>query len=87
MKAAPHVRANVTNDGVVLLDIKSGEIFSANIVAARIWERLLAGDAQTAIVESLAAEFDIPRTVIEQDVREFVESLCARALVTDAAEA
>jgi hypothetical protein len=83
MKAAPHVRANVTSDGVVLLDVDKGSIFSANVVGARIWQRLLDGHSETAIVDALVEEFKAPRATVEQDVREFVESLRAQALLAD----
>jgi hypothetical protein len=84
MKPAPNVRANVTTDGVILLDIDSGSIFSANAIGARIWERLLDGQSELAIVDALAEEFQTPRTVIERDVHEFVDSLRTRALIADA---
>ena len=84
MKTAAHVRANITTDGVILLDIESGAIFTANTVAARIWERLLEGQSQAAIAEALAEEFKVPCATVEQDVREFVDSLRTRALVSDA---
>jgi hypothetical protein len=83
MKAAPHVRANVTTDGVILLDIDSGSILSANAIGARIWQRLLDGQSEPAIVDALAEEFQMPRAVVEHDVHEFVDSLRTRALIAD----
>jgi hypothetical protein len=81
MKPAEHVRANVTTDGLVILDIKKGEIFSANIVAARIWALLMEGKTEAATVDAVAKEFGAPREVVERDAREFIESLLQRSLV------
>jgi hypothetical protein len=74
----------VTSDGIVLLNVENGAIMSANLVAARIWERLLSGDSEASIVDGLASECQVAREIVETDVREFVESLRAQALITDA---
>jgi hypothetical protein len=81
VKPAIHVRANVTADGLVLLDIESGSIFSANRVGARIWELLEAGQAEAAIAQRIAEEFDTPHRTVERDVQEFITALKARQLV------
>jgi Coenzyme PQQ synthesis protein D (PqqD) len=83
MKAAQHVRANVTTDGVVLLDVKEGSVYSANVVGARIWELLQSGRTQAEIVEQIAVEYSAPHATVETDLREFVHALRNRALVTE----
>lgn len=81
MKPASHVRANVTADGLVLLDIEGGAIFSANRVGARIWELLESGQAEADIAQRVAEEFEVPLGRVEQDLQEFIAALKARALV------
>lgn len=83
MKPCPHVRSSVTGDGVILLDIRTGRIFSANPVAARIWSGLEQGLSMPAIVERLIAETGVDPAVAERDVSDFVNTLRARALVWD----
>jgi hypothetical protein len=87
MKAAPHVRANVTNDGVVLLDVKEGSIYTANVVGARIWQLLQNGYAEAEVIEQIVAEYGAPRATVESDFREFTSSLKQRALLAEAQEA
>jgi hypothetical protein len=83
MKPSPHVRSNITDDGVILLDIETGQIFSANPIGARIWDALTHGLAVPAIVDQIARDTGAERAVVERDVREFVGALRARALVTE----
>jgi hypothetical protein len=81
MKPAEHVRANVTDDGLVILDIDKGEIFSANVVAARIWNLLMDGKSEQEAVDAIVAEFDAPRETVERDAKAFIESLVSKSLV------
>lgn len=81
MKPSEHVRANLTDDGLVILDINKGEIFSANVVAARIWKLLMDGKTETETVDAIVTEFNAPRDVVEKDARAFIESLVSKELV------
>jgi len=46
MKASPSVRANVTDDGLVLLHIDQGKIFSSNTTARHSWPVRTAGSTR-----------------------------------------
>jgi hypothetical protein len=81
MKPSPHVRANVSPDGIVLLDIQSGQIFSANPIGARVWKGLELGLSIPEIVDEIVCQTGADRAVVERDVTDFVHSLMARALV------
>jgi hypothetical protein len=82
MTPCPHVRATVTNDGLIVLDIRTGQIFSANRVGARIWSAIEEGLAMPAIVERIAADTGADPVVVERDTSDFVDTLRARSLVT-----
>lgn len=81
MKTASHVRANVTDDGVVLLDVEKGAIYSSNVVGARIWQLIQEGRSESDVVSCIVDEFGAQRSTVEADVREFIASLSERALV------
>jgi hypothetical protein len=68
MKPTKHVRANVTDDGLVILDIDRGEIFSANIVASRIWSGLMAGKTRDEIIAAIIGEFGASSTSLDTSV-------------------
>jgi len=81
MKPSEHVRANVTDDGLVILDIDKGEIYSANVVAARIWSLLMDGKSEQEAIDAVAAEFDAPRDTVARDAHSFIESLVQKSLI------
>ena len=86
MKPAPHVRSSITADGIILLDIRSGRIFSANAVAARIWSGLTDGLPMDAIVARIASETGAEPAVVERDASDFLTVLIAHALVAEIRE-
>jgi hypothetical protein len=81
MKPAAHVRSNISNDGLILLDITTGQIFSANPIAARIWNGLEQGLQLTEIIQGIATDTGADPVVVERDAAEFVNTLKLRALV------
>ena len=83
MKPAPHVRANVSDDGLILMDIRSGQIFSANPIAARIWSGIEQGQLLSTIVEEISSDTGADVAIVERDAVEFVNALKARTLVAD----
>jgi len=78
---AEHVRASVSSDGLVLLDIAGGAVLSANAVGARIWQLLEARTPPDRIAHQIAIEFVVPLDRASRDVEAFVAALSARGLV------
>ncbi len=76
------VRASATDDGIVLLDIGTGRIFSANAIGARIWRGLEEGLPIAAIVDRIASDTGADRSLVARDADRFVDALRARALVS-----
>jgi hypothetical protein len=78
------VRASVTDDGLVILDIVKGEIHSANIVAARIWRLMVdEGKTEQEAVDAIVTEFEATRETVERDTRTFVDSLMQKDIVKE----
>lgn len=81
-RPSPAVRASISSDGLVLLDVDGGLVLSSNAVGARIWE-LIAGQRTTAeIAQQLAGDYTIPLDVAQRDVDAFVADLIDRGLVS-----
>ena len=83
MKPCSHVRSSVTADGVLLMDIRTGQIFSANAVAARIWSGLEEGLSIPAIVDAIVQQTGADAATVERDAVEFLNTLRVRALIGD----
>ena len=69
---------------MVIMGVNSGRYFSLNAVGARFWEII----QQPASIEQAAAvitaEFDVTRSVAEQDLAELAEQLVQAGLATTA---
>jgi hypothetical protein len=71
-----------TGESVLVLDVASGEYYSLDDVAARIWELSDGARSVGEIVTELASEFDVSRDMLTRDVCEFLDDLAAAELVT-----
>lgn len=75
------VRSTHGQDGAIVLDVQQGQMFNLNRVGSRILELLEGGSAESDIVNVISQEFNSSREVVENDVREFIESLRKHKLV------
>ena len=78
---SPAVRASVSDDGLVLLDVDGGLVLSSNVIGARIWQLIEQERTPAEIAQQLAAECGIPADRAQRDVDAFVANLRARGLV------
>jgi hypothetical protein len=80
-RVAPDVKASLNPDGVVLIHLGRGTVFSANRVGAMIWK----GAAERWSLEKVAAcisgEFHIPPQTVQRDAAEFLAALQAEGLL------
>jgi hypothetical protein len=84
MKPTEHVRANVTDDGLIVLDLVKGQIFTANAIGARIWQALFVDkQPQEEVVEVVASEWGTTPDIVTTDVERFVVQLKQQGLVAD----
>lgn len=76
-----HLRTIVNEDGAVILDTQLGTISTLNTTGAYIWQALERGDSSETIATNLAHETGEQLDLVEQDVRQFIESLRERKLL------
>jgi hypothetical protein len=79
--AAPDVKASVHPDGVVLIHLGTGTVFSSNRVGAIIWQGATERRSLDEVAASISGEFDIPRQTVQQDAAEFLAQLEAEGLL------
>jgi len=77
------VRASVSADGLVLLDVHGGEVLASNPVGAQIWQRLDGQLTRSDIAREVAHLYGVPLHRAEHDVVAFIAALAARGLVTE----
>lgn len=80
-RPSPAVRASISGDGLILLDIDGGMVLSSNAVGARIWELIEQQHTTGEIARQLADDYVVPVDRALRDVQTFVADLMARGLV------
>jgi len=75
------VRASVSGDGLILLDVDGGLVLSSNVVGARIWQLLEQRRTTREIAQQLVDDYAVPADRALHDVQTFVTDLIARGLV------
>ena len=82
LKIHPNVRGTPgDDDGSVLINLKTGKVFSLNGLGAKIWTRLEEGFTFEAVLDSLILEYDLPRQRLLSDLETFVGELEKKELV------
>jgi hypothetical protein len=76
------VRASISNDGLVLLDVRGGVVLASNAIGARIWQLIASRLDGVEIASRLAHEYEVPLERAEHDVAAFLTALEAQGLVT-----
>jgi hypothetical protein len=76
-----NLRAIVNSDGAVILDIEHNLISTLNPTGAYVWQGLQRGESLETISSDLARETGEESTLVERDVREFVEDLKQKRLL------
>jgi len=80
-RPSPAVRASVSGDGLILLDVDGGLVLSSNAVGARIWQLLEQRHTTGEIAQQLVDDYAVPAERARRDVDTFVADLSARGLV------
>lgn len=82
LRLSPDVLYRDLEGQAVILDLSSGLYFGLNDVGTRIWTLMAEGLDISAIVQALAREFDADVSTIERDVRDLVDVLKSRNLIS-----
>jgi hypothetical protein len=82
-RTSPAVRASVSADGLVLLDVQGGLVLASNPIGARIWELIDQQRTSPEIARQFALDYDIPIERAHGDVGAFIDALAMRGLVIE----
>jgi hypothetical protein len=82
-RPASAVRASISDDGLVLLDLDGGVVLSSNAVGGRIFQLIEQRRTPAEIASRLVAEYDVQSDRAQEDVLGFVASLLARGVITE----
>ena len=82
LRLSPDVLYRDLDGQTVILDLSSGKYFGLNEVGTRIWALMSEGRSVADIVRILALEFEADTATIERDVRDLLETLKSRNLIS-----
>lgn len=82
LRVSQAVRASISGDGLVLLDVSGGLLLASNVVGARIWRLLEDRHTPAEIARRIAGEYGISVERADRDVTAFISALAARGLIT-----
>jgi hypothetical protein len=71
----------MVGEEAVLLQLDSGVYYGLDPVGSRIWELLATHGSIPAVCETMAEEYEVAPSQLEQDVRRLVKELQTRGLV------
>lgn len=84
LRPSSAVRASISEDGLVLLDVDGGLVLSSNKVGARIWQLIEQQHTPPQIALQLTRDYDVPGDLARRDVTAFIASLVEKGLVVEA---
>jgi len=84
-KLAPNVLLQKVADEMVLLNPADGQYYGVNEIGARIIELMSHGTDISSIARQLLEEYDVERTLLEQDIQDLIDKLQQHALIESVA--
>jgi Coenzyme PQQ synthesis protein D (PqqD) len=87
MIVSPDIRWNLTDEGGLLLDIKTSKYYSLNSIGAVIWDGLVAGSTIDELAGRVRERFHASRDQVQSDVTAFVQSLEQKGVISYASPA
>lgn len=84
LRLHPDVCAADTDDGTVLLHLRTGRYWQLNNTGAHVLRALLAGHRPSDVAASLAARYNIEPEHAQRDVTTLIQQLCTATLMEDA---
>lgn len=80
-RPSPGVRASISADGLVLLDVRGGVVLGSNPIGARIWQLLEQRHSLDDISRRFVHDYGLAPEDARRDVGAFVAALVARRLI------
>jgi len=77
----PDVVFKRLEDRMVLVDLKSNQIFELNSTGARVWELLQEGVSVDTLIDRLEAEFEADPATLRTEIESLLSDLLSEGLI------
>jgi hypothetical protein len=81
VRADPDVVAQRLGEEVVVVHLRTNEIFILNRTGARFWELVESGSDLDSVKEQMLSEFDVEETQLAAELEDFVAHLSQAELI------
>ena len=81
MRADSDVVAQRLGDEVVVVHLRTNQIFILNRTGARFWELIESGSDLDSVREKMLAEFEVEESQLMKELEDFVEHLARAELI------
>jgi hypothetical protein len=79
----PDVVAQRLGDEVVLVHLRTNQIYELSATGARFWELLCEGLTRDEIEPTMLSEFEVPRQVLAEEITSLSRQLVEAGVVTE----
>jgi hypothetical protein len=81
LKVRPDVASQRLDDQIVLVDLRTNDVYSLNETGARLWELIGEGLDREGLLSRLDDEFDVPPERLVREVDTLLAELTAEGLL------
>jgi hypothetical protein len=71
------------DEGAIALNLQTGEYYTLNEVAARMWALLVEGNSQDEVIQAIVAEYDVSAAEVSGDLAQLIHELKEQNLVAE----
>ena len=82
-RATEHALVKPLDEGAMALNLESGDYYSLNETAARMWALMERGCSQAEIVAIVAADYQVSTEQVESDLAGLLRELLDRKLIVE----
>ena len=83
---SPEASASIHEQGVVILDLGNGRLYTSNRTGASIWRAVERGLSLQAITEEISDQYEIAYSTAREHIVHFLSELQVHALIQREAE-
>lgn len=80
-KISEHAVANAVGGETVILHLENSNYYGLNAVGTVLWEGLSQGKMPAAICDQILEDFEVERSVVENDISKFLTELEENELI------
>jgi hypothetical protein len=80
-RVSPDAVHNALGDQIVLINVRTNEIYELNRTGARFWQLLSAGHDLARIRQLMLQEFEVDETVLDREIEGLLASLESAGLI------